>query len=329
MGVMLHRIGLFRTLSRQNHPGMVDYVAIGKAAMISPKSRGLPYPSGQFFIARDFEYRGVVLCDQKVTIVSDDEATNGTVENAYIVLCGERDTVDPARNIDYIHHYMDEGQVKVTQNIDIIPHEKMLPMTHIEQLYHFEHTLFRHYFKHNDWNRRQLIQRANLYNFIDQSRRCLKKFVKTTKNIRISVIPFYLGDGFTQDRRVSGGERYDSEDFLRSTNWWQYTVTMENLSDEPFELIERQLRILDRASDSDRRSIKSVRGRGVVGKHPIIARNTPFRYTSTMPLPAYAKNGSVWGSYVFESRHDGRSENVDIPKFELSTEILDPDAEQS
>ena len=35
MGVMLHRIGLFRTLSRHNHPGMVDYVPIGKDRVVS------------------------------------------------------------------------------------------------------------------------------------------------------------------------------------------------------------------------------------------------------------------------------------------------------
>lgn len=71
-------------------------------------------------------------------------------------------------------------------------------------------------------------------NFKNFSRRCLKKFVKTTKNIRISVIPFYLGDGFTQDRRVSGGERYDSEDFLRSTNWWPLAVN--KLCDSLYEI---------------------------------------------------------------------------------------------
>jgi uncharacterized protein affecting Mg2+/Co2+ transport len=49
---------------------------------------------------------------------------------------------------------------------------------------------------------------------------------------------------------------------------------MENLDDEPFELIERQLRILDRVKEG---SIKTVRGRGVVGKHPIITADIPFK----------------------------------------------------
>ena len=49
---------------------------------------------------------------------------------------------------------------------------------------------------------------------------------------------------------------------------------MENLNSEPFELIERQFKILDRQRGG---SIKSVRGRGVVGKHPIITNDMPFK----------------------------------------------------
>ena len=49
---------------------------------------------------------------------------------------------------------------------------------------------------------------------------------------------------------------------------------MENLNSEPFELIERQFKILDRQRGG---SIKSVRGRGVVGKHPIITNDIPFK----------------------------------------------------
>ena len=46
-----------------------------------------------------------------------------------------------------------------------------------------------------------------------------------------------------------------------------------------------------------------------------------------MPLPADARNGCVWGRYIFESRLDGRTVDVEIPKFDLSTEIIYADGD--
>jgi len=341
-------------IKRLHSQPQVYFTAIGKVPS-NPK-RDRPFEPGQFFIARDYEYRGIVLLPQQVETVSDDDS-NGNIEMAYLTLCDERDTGCEERNIDYIEHYMEDGTIRATQNIDIIPHSHVLPITHIELLTAFQHNLFSLYFKQgspnslwsgfkpsdqdqsdpresllktlntlgnpnstrDDWNRKFLKPKADLYTYMDQRSRKLKKYVKTTENIRITVIPFFLGSGRTADRRVSGGERYDPGDFLHSTNWWQYTVTMENLNSEPFELIERQFKILDRQRGG---SIKSVRGRGVVGKHPIITNDMPFKYTSTMPLPADGKSsGSCWGRYIFESRLDGRALTVEIPKFELSPEI--------
>jgi len=303
-------------IKRLHSQPQVYFTAIGKVPS-NPK-RDRPFEPGQFFIARDYEYRGIVLLPQQVETVSDDDS-NGNIEMAYLTLCDERDTGCEERNIDYIEHYMEDGTIRATQNIDIIPHSHVLPITHIELLTAFQHNLFSLYFKRDDWNRKFLKPKADLYTYMDQRSRKLKKYVKTTENIRITVIPFFLGSGRTADRRVSGGERYDPGDFLHSTNWWQYTVTMENLNSEPFELIERQFKILDRQRGG---SIKSVRGRGVVGKHPIITNDMPFKYTSTMPLPADGKSsGSCWGRYIFESRLDGRALTVEIPKFELSPEI--------
>jgi len=303
-------------IQRLHSQPQVYFTAIGKVPS-NPK-RDRPFEPGQFFIARDYEYRGIVLLPQQVETVSDDDS-NGHIEMAYLTLCDERDTGCEERNIDYIEHYMEDGTIRATQNIDIIPHSHVLPITHIELLTAFQHNLFSPYFKRDDWNRKFLKPKADLYTYMDQRSRKLKKYVKTTENIRITVIPFFLGSGRTADRRVSGGERYDPGDFLHSTNWWQYTVTMENLNSEPFELIERQFKILDRQRGG---SIKSVRGRGVVGKHPIITNDMPFKYTSTMPLPADGKSsGSCWGRYIFESRLDGRALTVEIPKFELSPEI--------
>ena len=71
---------------------------------------------------------------------------------AYLSLCDERDTGCEERNIDYIEHYMEDGAVRATQNIDIVPHSHVLPITHIELLTAFQHNLFSLYFKQGSPN---------------------------------------------------------------------------------------------------------------------------------------------------------------------------------
>jgi uncharacterized protein affecting Mg2+/Co2+ transport len=109
----------------------------------------------------------------------------------------------------------------------------------------------------------------------------LKKYVKVTNNVRVSVIPIYLGQGFIRDRRVSG-ESFSRNDFIKSRHYWQYHITIENLSNEPLELIERLWYIYEdnenEEGDSNEGSLKRVAGRGVVGKHPILFNETqPFK----------------------------------------------------
>jgi len=40
------------------------------------------FPSGQYFIAKEYEYRGIILFDQKLTLITDDNK-NGTNEVFY------------------------------------------------------------------------------------------------------------------------------------------------------------------------------------------------------------------------------------------------------
>ena len=109
----------------------------------------------------------------------------------------------------------------------------------------------------------------------------MKKYVKVTNNVRVSIVPIYLGQGFIRDRRISG-ESFSRDDFIKSRHYWQYHITLENLSNEPLELIERLWYIYeDNESEEGERSegsLKRVAGRGVVGKHPILFNATqPFK----------------------------------------------------
>ena len=95
------------------------------------------------------------------------------------------------------------------------------------------------------------------------------------------MIPIYLGQGFIRDRRISG-ESFSRNDFIKSRHYWQYHITIENLSNEPLELIERLWYIYEdnenEEGDSNEGSLKRVAGRGVVGKHPILFNQTqPFK----------------------------------------------------
>merc|ERR1712032_1391488 len=91
-----------------------------------------------------------------------------------------------------------------------------------------------------------------------------KKYVKVSNNVRVSVIPIYLGQGFIRDRRISG-ESFSRNDFIKSRYYWQYHITIENLSNEPLELIERLWYIYEdnenEEGESSEGSLKRVAGR--------------------------------------------------------------------
>ena len=63
---------LVRRVERCNH-AQLYFTQVGKVP-IAPQP---VLPTGQFFIAKNFEYRGVVLFPQKVELVTDDDR-NGT-----------------------------------------------------------------------------------------------------------------------------------------------------------------------------------------------------------------------------------------------------------
>ena len=115
-------------------------------------------------------------------------------------------------------------QKRATQNIDIIPHSHVLPITHIELLTAFQHNLFSLYFKQgspnslwsgfkpsdqdqsdpresllktlntlgnpnstrDDWNRKFLKPKADLYTYMDQ-----RFLLKNSENDAFFVLYFY------------------------------------------------------------------------------------------------------------------------------------------
>ncbi len=121
-------------------------------------------------------------------------------------------------------------------------------------------------------------------------------YEKTTREITITVQPFYLDEQSSPDE-----EHYV----------WAYRVNIENGSDETVTLINRHWRITDKMG-----RLQEVKGPGVVGEQPVLKPGESFEYTSGTPLPT--PSGIMVGSYEMESELGVRF-NVDIPAFSLDS----------
>ncbi|CBY23795.1 unnamed protein product [Oikopleura dioica] len=321
---MLRRSNVFKNILRTSFQEKVVYTPVGAISSDLPAGKYLP---GQFFIAKNYEYRGLVLLSQETEVIGENVQLPKSFETSYMVLCDERDTMDSKSQIDYLDYFLNDGEVTYTMNIDILPHREIIPAGDTNVT--FQNQVADFYFKksENPWptapNNPKLVPTSNLLSLTDKRNIKLKKYVKVTNNVRVSVIPIYLGQGFIRDRRISG-ESFSRNDFIKSRHYWQYHITLENLSNEPLELIERLWYIYEdnesEEGESSEGSLKRVAGRGVVGKHPILFNATqPFKYTSTLDIST--GKGHMWGKFIFESRLDGRPVEVFVPKFELSSVV--------
>jgi ApaG protein len=87
-----------------------------------------------------------------------------------------------------------------------------------------------------------------------------------------------------------------------------YTITINNGSDLPVQLLSRHWIITD--ADNE---VQEVRGEGVVGEQPLIEPLSAFRYTSgaTLATPV----GYMEGSYFMVVREPMNIDPQDLPTF--------------
>ncbi len=121
-------------------------------------------------------------------------------------------------------------------------------------------------------------------------------YSETTRDITVSVTPFYLED---QSSPVDNH-------FV-----WAYQVRIENNGDATVQLRTRYWRI----TDSQGR-VQEVRGAGVVGEQPVLRPGDSFEYTSGTPLPT--PSGIMVGSYQVRL-DDGMLFDIAIPAFSLDS----------
>lgn len=96
----------------------------------------------------------------------------------------------------------------------------------------------------------------------------------------------------------------------RSRFAFAYSITIENNSDTPAQLISRHWIITD-----TKNNIQDVKGDGVIGKQPRIMPRESFSYTSAAVIETTA--GTMEGSYKMQ-RDNGENFIVTIPTFSLT-----------
>ena len=93
---------------------------------------------------------------------------------------------------------------------------------------------------------------------------------------------------------------------------FSYTITIENKSKFPVQLLDRHWQIFDSQGDS-----QIVNGEGVIGQQPILKPNESFSYTSGCQLNS--DYGRMKGHYTFVNLDNQNNFSVEIPEFDLLT----------
>ncbi len=121
-------------------------------------------------------------------------------------------------------------------------------------------------------------------------------YSSTTGQISVTVQPYFLTSHSLPEK---------------SQFMWSYHIQIRNLSDSPYQLLNRFWHIIDGNG-----RIKEVSGEGVIGEQPILNPGELFEYTSGTPL--HTPSGFMQGYYEMESS-DGDMIRVEIPPFSLDS----------
>lgn len=125
-------------------------------------------------------------------------------------------------------------------------------------------------------------------------------FSKITSNIKVSVIP-----------------EYDSKNSYPSENRYvfKYNITIENEGDFPIKILKRKWLIFDVGF-----GYTEIIGDGVIGLTPEIPAADNFTYFSNVMLRSGV--GNMSGKYLVKNMKTQENFEIDIPKFNLLSEVL-------
>jgi len=301
----------------------------------APKLEG-NYDTGQLFLHKVFGYRGVILFpwlakvydrdlpnkrDASLKLDTDTPPFNAPVGGPTKEIKGRTHTyyqvLIDGRDCPYITHRAQTESVTFLGNhsentrnlyaipgLDYVAHEDILPYS-TGETNPLQHELFDKFLQYTEGHDPPFVAQDTLRAWQEKNHPWLELsdvHKETTENIRVTVIPFYMGFRENQQNNVY---------------WWRYCIRLENLGDATVQLRERNWRIFSLSG-----TLETVRGRGVVGQEPVLSRDQPaFQYSSHVSLQA--PSGHMWGTFRME-REDGYAFDCRIPPFSLESKQEDP-----
>ncbi|KAJ8401673.1 hypothetical protein AAFF_G00376440 [Aldrovandia affinis] len=273
-----------RYLSSRPESKVLETVGVFEA----PKQHGKYETGQQLFLHSVFGYRGIVLFpwharlyDRDVTPPTAEskpeppgahgsKEVKGKTHTYYQVLIDTRDCPHISQRsqteaVTFLANHDDSRALYAIPGLDYVSHEDILPYNSTDQI-PIQHELF-------DFNSIRMFNpkiKIVLYSVCKLDR--VPPFIprdtlrawqeknhpwlelsdvhrETTENIRVTVIPFYMGMREAQNSHVY---------------WWRYCIRLENMGSEVVQLRERHWRIFSLSG-----TLETVRGRGVVGREPV------------------------------------------------------------
>lgn len=91
---------------------------------------------------------------------------------------------------------------------------------------------------------------------------------------------------------------------------FSYTITVENMTDEPVRLVRRKWFIIDTLAQG-----RIVDGEGVVGRKPMLHPGESFTYQSACDLKG--DFGAMFGFYTFHNMKSNLRFTAQIPRFRM------------
>ncbi|XP_076062779.1 DNA polymerase delta interacting protein 2 isoform X2 [Oratosquilla oratoria] len=291
----------------------------------TPKLTG-KYDTGQLFLHRVFGYRGVVLFPWLARVYDRDvpnkketkpieetlnynqvgKEVKGRAHTYYQVLIDSRDCPyirAQTEAVTFLGNQDNGRTLYAVPGLDYVAHEDLMPYSGGDKR-PIRHDLFDKFLTYSTDKDPCFCARDTLKAWQERNHPWLELsdvHKETTENIRVTVIPFYMGCRESQSANVY---------------WWRYCIRLENLGELTVQLRERHWRIFSLSG-----TLETVRGRGVVGQEPVLSRQQPaFQYSSHVSLQA--PSGHMWGTFRME-REDGYTFDCRIPPFSLESKQED------
>lgn len=318
VGRNLKRSLLKASVTRLQHVRCIRLAEVGK--LETPKLQG-KYETGQLILHRVFGYRGAILFpwlarvydrdiirkDENVSnvISPSEKEVKGRAHTFYQVLIDQRDCPyirAQTESVTFLgNHHESSRLLYAIPGLDYVAHEDVLPYSTNEKAA-LQHELFDKFLTYHPDKEPCFVAQDTLRTWQKKNHPWLELsdvHKETTENIRITVIPFYMGCRESQ---------------TTSVYWWRYCIRLENLGELSVQLRERHWRIFSLSG-----TLETVRGRGVVGQEPVLSKALPaFQYSSHVSLQA--PSGHMWGTFRME-REDGYAFDCRIPPFSLESKV--------